>query len=367
MAELSVAERQAGLDLRGVSKTFGATRAVQDVSVAVAPGEFVALLGPSGCGKSTLLRLLAGFERPDAGEIRIGPDLVSRPGYALPPEKRSIGMVFQSYALWPHMTVAENVAFALKVRRLPRAMREDRVRRTLDLVGLGDLGARKPQALSGGQRQRVALARALAVEPDVLLLDEPLANLDAHLREAMQAEFQRLHGAVASTFVYVTHDQAEAMALADRVIVMRGGRVAQADPPRRLYEEPVDADTARFVGGGMVVPAEVVGADGESRVTARILGSLVALRGTGTPGEARQACLRAEGLRLVEPDTPDTVPCTVVATTYAGALSRVTLRPATAGSDAPGDLLVAQTAGRPPRVGETVGVRIEDGWLLPAG
>ncbi|HET6521114.1 MAG TPA: ABC transporter ATP-binding protein, partial [Geminicoccaceae bacterium] len=191
----------AGVTLEDVSKSFDGTRAVRRVRMEVAPGEFVALLGPSGCGKTTLLRLLAGFERPDAGRIAIGNETVAGGGVHVAPERRGIGMVFQSYALWPHMTVADNVGYALKVRRLPRAEREAKVREALHTVGLAELAGRRPAQLSGGQRQRVALARAIVVKPSVLLLDEPLSNLDAKMREEMQIELRRIQRTVGTTMI----------------------------------------------------------------------------------------------------------------------------------------------------------------------
>jgi iron(III) transport system ATP-binding protein len=191
----------ASVGLQGVSKRFGATLAVRNVDLEVADGEFFALLGPSGCGKTTLLRLIAGFEAPDDGTVRLADEIVGRAGWALPPERRRIGMVFQSYALWPHMNVLENVAFSLRVRRVPPTERERRVKEALAMVGLETMATRKPHELSGGQRQRVALARCLAMQPAVVLLDEPLANLDVHLRESMQQEFARFHRKLVATFL----------------------------------------------------------------------------------------------------------------------------------------------------------------------
>ena len=228
----------ASLDVRGLTKRFGRMAAVDRVDLSVRDREFVALLGPSGCGKTTLLRLFAGFEVPDEGELALEGVTVSRAGWALPPEDRRIGMVFQSYALWPHMSVAENVGFSLRVRGMAAEERRKRVAEALDLVGLADFASRRPAQLSGGQRQRVALARCMAMRPALVLLDEPLANLDPHLREAMQSEFRRLHREIGATFVYVTHDQAEAMALADRIVVMDRGRIEQIGEPQQIYREP---------------------------------------------------------------------------------------------------------------------------------
>jgi len=225
--------------LSAVTKRFAGKIAVDRVDLDVAAGEFMALLGPSGCGKTTLLRLLAGFEAPDAGTIKIGSRIVAQAGQAtVPPEARGVGMVFQSYALWPHMNVRENVEYALKVRGMARDARNHRVERALTVVGLPDRAAAMPETLSGGQRQRVALARCIAMEPSVILMDEPLANLDVHLRDSLQAEFHRLHRELGATILYITHDQAEAMALADRVAVMHDGRIQQIAAPRRLYAEP---------------------------------------------------------------------------------------------------------------------------------
>ncbi|HEY8572448.1 ABC transporter ATP-binding protein [Phenylobacterium sp.] len=226
----------------GVSKRFGGTVAVEDVSLDIQEGEFFALLGPSGCGKTTLMRLLAGFEAPDAGRILLdGRDIA-----ALPPHRRPVHMMFQSYALFPHLSVAQNVAFGLK--GLPKAAAAARVEEMLALVRLDGLGARKPHQLSGGQQQRVALARALAPRPRILLLDEPMAALDRKLREETQLELMALQRRLAMTFMIVTHDQDEAMVVADRMAVMQSGRLAQVGPPRELYERPASRAVARFIG-----------------------------------------------------------------------------------------------------------------------
>ncbi|HEU5319742.1 MAG TPA: ABC transporter ATP-binding protein, partial [Methylomirabilota bacterium] len=215
----------AGIQIEGVTKRFGTVAAVRDLSLEVRDREFVTLLGPSGCGKTTLLRLVAGFMAPDAGAIRVGGQTLSTPGAVVPPERRGMGMVFQNYAVWPHKTVYQNVAFGLEVRRVGRAEIRGRVARVLELVNLGGLERRYPSQLSGGQQQRVALARSLVVEPGILLLDEPLSNLDAKLRERMRWELKDLQRRTGITFVYVTHDQSEAMALSDRIAVMHQGEV----------------------------------------------------------------------------------------------------------------------------------------------
>jgi ABC-type Fe3+/spermidine/putrescine transport system ATPase subunit len=243
------------VELRAVTKRYGRTLAVNGVSLQVEEGEFFSLLGPSGCGKTTTLRLVAGFERPDAGEVRIAGERVD----ALPPERRPIGMVFQSYALFPNMTVFGNVAFPLRLRRLPAEKVRKRVLELLEMVHLAGLEGRYPKELSGGQQQRVALARALAREPRVLLLDEPLSALDAKIREELRGELKRLQRETGLTAIYVTHDQEEALALSDRVAVMREGRLEQVDTPRGIYERPRTLFVARFVGQGALVPGEARG------------------------------------------------------------------------------------------------------------
>jgi iron(III) transport system ATP-binding protein len=239
--------------IREVSKRFGAVLAVDRVSLDVEDGELFTLLGPSGCGKTTLLRLVAGFHRPDAGRIRFG----ERDVTDLPPYARNIGMVFQNYALWPHMTVFQNVAYGLRLRRLRGAALEASVAEGLRKVNLSGLGARFPGQLSGGQQQRVALARALVLSPDLLLLDEPLSNLDAKIRVQVRAEIRTLQQELGITTVYVTHDQEEALSLSDRVAVMRDGRVLQLGPPRDLYERPRSRFVADFVGTNNLVPGTV--------------------------------------------------------------------------------------------------------------
>ncbi len=351
----------AGVRLREVTKRFKGVAAVDGVDLEVASGLFVALLGPSGCGKTTLLRLVAGFESPDAGTVAIDDEVVSTATSVVPPERRRIGMVFQSYALWPHMNVADNVGYALKVKSVPAAERKRRVAAALAAVGLADYGRRRPSELSGGQRQRVALARCLAMEPRVVLLDEPLANLDVHLRDSMQAEFRAFHAATGSTMIYVTHDQAEAMALADMVAVMHRGRVEQLAPPADLYHRPATPMVAEFVGRGMVVPALVEGSPDAGRIRASVLGAAVPLRCNGATNSAL-ACLRPEGLELADADAGGCIPARVETLTFTGATTTVHLRVEGTGEDRPLYLHVAEHV--PPR-GSRVGVRIRDGWLIP--
>jgi sn-glycerol 3-phosphate transport system ATP-binding protein len=232
------------ISLDHVSKHWGSMRAVDDVSLTAEEGSLLVLLGPSGCGKSTTLRLIAGLEQPDSGSVTIGGVDVTN----LTPAERKISMVFQSYALFPHLSVAENIVFGLRVRRVSRAERDERLKRVADIVGLSHLLERKPAQLSGGQRQRVALGRAIIAEARVCLMDEPLSNLDAKLRHEMRTEIRSLQQRLGMTMVYVTHDQTEAMTMADRVVLMRDGRIEQNGTPEELYNRPATAFTARFIG-----------------------------------------------------------------------------------------------------------------------
>jgi iron(III) transport system ATP-binding protein len=316
----------AAIDIARVTRRFGDTVAVRELSLQVADREFVTLLGPSGCGKTTLLRLIAGFMAPDEGTIRVGETVLSTPASVVPPERRGMGMVFQNYAVWPHKTVFDNVAFGLHVRHVARAEIRTRVARVLELVNLGGLDARYPGELSGGQQQRVALARSLVVEPAILLLDEPLSNLDAKLRERMRWELKDVQRRTGITFVYVTHDQSEALALSDRIAVMHAGELQQYGTPREVYTRPTNRTVADFMGLVNLIPARVrrPGPDG-----------LVALGGghvveiTLPPslaeGAAAQVVVRPESLRLapVAPGAalvPGTVPGKVVELTFLGNL-----------------------------------------------
>jgi iron(III) transport system ATP-binding protein len=253
------------IGIRGLSKRYGHVAAVDGIDLEVNEGEFVSLLGPSGCGKTTILRCVAGLERPDEGEIRIGERVVvdSGRGVFVPPHKRGIGMVFQSYALWPHMTVFGNVAYPLRAQRRARAEVAARVGDALRIVGLGEHGSRAASALSGGQQQRVALARALASEPSVMLLDEPLSNLDAGLRAQLRHEIRRIHRQVGTTSLYVTHDQVEAIMLSDRILVINGGHVEQVGRPRDILLAPANRWVAGFVGFENFLPGVVAEVDGD--------------------------------------------------------------------------------------------------------
>jgi iron(III) transport system ATP-binding protein len=250
------------LELKGLTKRYGSAAVVKEVSLSVEKGQLVCLLGPSGCGKTTTLRLIAGFVEPDGGEIRVGGRRVSAPGDSEAPERRNMSMIFQSYALWPHMTVMENVTYGLKLRGLTKADAQQRADTILAATKLSQLAQRYPGELSGGQQQRVSLARALVVEPETLLLDEPLSNLDANLREEMRFEIRRLHDKFRYTTVYVTHDQSEAMTTADMIVVMNLGVIEQAGSPEDIYQRPRTEFVARFIGGTNIFKGRWDGTDG---------------------------------------------------------------------------------------------------------
>jgi iron(III) transport system ATP-binding protein len=238
----------AAVSIECLVKNFAGMAAVNDLTLEIKNGEFVSLLGPSGCGKTTTLRLLAGFLQPDAGAIRVNGAVISSSSILLPPERRGMSMIFQSYAVWPHMTVFQNVAYGLKFKKLSRRECDEKTERLLRVVRLEALKERYPGELSGGQQQRVALARALVVEPQILLLDEPLSNLDANLREEMRFEIRRLHEEFGITTVYVTHDQGEAMVASDRIAVMNKGKIIQVGPPQDIFEAPATRFVAEFIG-----------------------------------------------------------------------------------------------------------------------
>jgi iron(III) transport system ATP-binding protein len=299
-----------------VTKRFGAMVAVRDLSVEIRDREFVTLLGPSGCGKTTLLRLVAGFMAPDAGTIRVDGTTLSGPRSVVPPEKRGMGMVFQNYAVWPHKTVYQNVAFGLEVRKVPATEIRTRVARVLELVTLVGLEKRYPSQLSGGQQQRVALARSLVVEPSILLLDEPLSNLDAKLRERMRWELKELQRRTGITFVYVTHDQAEAMALSDRIAVMHLGELMQLGAPREVYTRPANRIVADFMGLVNLIPARVARA-GEVAIAGRRIA--VALPPGAREGQTVQLAIRPENIAVATPPAAG-LPAKVTDVTFLGYL-----------------------------------------------
>ena len=279
-----------------VVKQFGSFVALKEVCVDIQPGELFFLLGPSGCGKTTLLRCIAGFHAPESGRILIGERDVTR----LPPYKRDTGMMFQSYALWPHMTLAENVAFGLEMRKVPRAEIKRRVMEALERVHLADRAKTRPNQLSGGQQQRVALARALVIEPQCLLLDEPLSNLDAKLRLEMRIEIRRICKQAGLTAIYVTHDQKEALSIADRLAVMRDGVIEQIGTPSQVYREPVNSFVAGFIGEGNFIPGRATGVSPAGVTVDTASGTFVAARAAAdlAVGDAVELCIRPEAVRF---------------------------------------------------------------------
>ncbi|HWK63791.1 MAG TPA: ABC transporter ATP-binding protein [Rhizobiaceae bacterium] len=305
------------LELRHISKRFGDHTAVDDVSLRVSKGEFACLVGPSGCGKTTTLRLIAGFDSVDSGSLLLdGVDIAGVPAH-----KRGIGVVFQSYALFPHKTIAENIGFGLKMRGRPRAEIDEAVRKALELVRLGRLGDRLPRQLSGGQQQRVALARALAFQPRLLLMDEPLSNLDAQLREEMRDEIKRVQREVGTTTVFVTHDQAEALAMADRVAVMSAGRLLQYDTPEAVYEKPTDRTVGRFIGKVNTLTGVVIGiTDGIAELRTEEGLALRARCPDAAPGDSLTLMVRFErlGLSSERPNADNVVESKVERRTYLG-------------------------------------------------
>jgi iron(III) transport system ATP-binding protein len=341
-----------GVAIKGLTRHYGDVAAVENLSLDVKPGELVALLGPSGCGKTSTLRLVAGFLGPETGEIWVGERCLSSPTSVVPPERRRMAMIFQSYALWPHMTVAQNVAYGLRFRRsLARAEREKKVSTILDVVQLAGYDARYPGELSGGQQQRVAVARALVVEPEILLLDEPLSNLDANLREEMRFEIRRLHEEFGITTLYVTHDQAEAMVISDRIAVLDRGRVAQVGTADELFHRPRTRFVAEFIGKTNVVDGVAIGPDrvAHGKLTLPVAG------GGLTPGAPVALSIRPHQIDVVEPTEPGALPGTVQRVSFLG--ETVDYQVAIADSD----IVVRVTAPsqRRLRPGEVVGLRIE--------
>jgi iron(III) transport system ATP-binding protein len=292
-----------------LTKTFAGRAAVDNVSFSVADGEFVSLLGPSGCGKTTTLRCIAGLELPDRGLITIGPTVVNdvANNIAVPPYHRNIGMVFQSYAIWPHMTVFENVAFPLRIKHLPRAEITQRVIRALLMVGLDKFGERSAQQLSGGQQQRVAVARAIVQSPDIMLFDEPLSNLDAKLRDQTRAEIRKLQRELGIAAVYVTHDQAEALSISDRIIVMDQGRVVQEGTPREIYDRPVHEFVAGVIGAANFLDIKLAPEPGNKVSVQLSTGARFSLA-AANGGSSRRLMLRPDRLTIEERDVLRPIP-----------------------------------------------------------
>ncbi|MGX1096237.1 ABC transporter ATP-binding protein [Amorphus sp. MBR-141] len=346
------------ITLKDIRKSFGADAAVAGVSLDIAPGEFFVVLGPSGCGKSTLLRLIAGLETLDAGEVAIAGRPVAGPGLNLAPEDRRVGVVFQSYALWPHMSVAENVAFPIRTEGVDRTTRERRTEACLATVELLPYADRRPAELSGGQRQRVALARCLAQRADTILMDEPLANLDPHLRHAMEEELARFHASSDATTLYITHDQREAMALADRVAIMWQGRILQAASPETVYRQPADERVARFIGRSAIVDATVTAVSG-GRAHVEIAGRTLEIpAATGTVEGPARLMVRPDDAVAAPAD--DGMAATVERATYRGGFWET--HAAVEGLGEPLILNLPDKAAP----GERIHVRIANAWLLPA-
>jgi spermidine/putrescine transport system ATP-binding protein len=315
------------LSIEKVSRHFGPLKAVDGVTLHIAQGEIFSLLGPSGCGKTTLLKMLAGFEKPDAGRLILNGQDVT----ALPPERRPVNTVFQNYALFPHLSVWENIAFGLRIAGKKKAEIQTAVQRMLEMIQLGDHARKRPAQLSGGQRQRVAIARALVNEPKVLLLDEPLAALDLKLRQHMLAELQAIHAQVGTTFVYVTHDQGEALSLSHRIAVMEAGRVVQVDAPRALYEAPATGFVAGFIGDANFLEAvvEEPPAGGFVKVKIEGVGSMQAVGRDGlTIGQPVRVMIRPEKLYLMpdggaEDEGRNVAKVRIEAVTYFGPYTRL--------------------------------------------
>ena len=309
--------------LKGISKIFGKLRAVDGVSLEIEDGDFFTLLGPSGCGKTTLLRVIAGFYPPDEGEVYFGERLMND----VPPHRRETGMVFQNYALFPHLNVRENIAYGLRVRKVPDGEMDARIGDVIRSVRLDGLEKRFPGQLSGGQQQRVALARALVISPQILLMDEPLSNLDAKLRVAMREEIRRIQKDLRITTIYVTHDQEEAMAVSDRIAILNLGKLEQLGAPDEIYFNPCSRFAAEFMGGSNILELTALGYDeGSSRLRAESGGEPLTLCIPRPAGERICLSVRPEWVRIVEDGGDDTIEGTVESTTFLGALVRYRVR-----------------------------------------
>jgi iron(III) transport system ATP-binding protein len=350
----------AHLEIAGLRKAYGQSQVIAGVDLSVASGEFFTLLGPSGCGKTTTLRCIAGFIAPDAGDIRVGGASV----LAMPPARRDFGVVFQNYALFPHLTVSENVGYGLRSRRVPRDDMAHRVGEALDMVQLSELKDRLPRELSGGQQQRVALARAIVVQPRLLLLDEPLANLDAQLRQDLRWLIRRVQQAQGATAIYVTHDHAEAMAISDRIAVMRQGLIAQVGTPREIYQRPVEEYVAGFTGESNTLSARVTFKADAGRYRVAVAGGELLVSGPSdlTVGAECRLLVRPESLALAEGDAAG-LPVRLDTLIYAGAFQRCEVL------TADGQRLVFQMPVRQQlALGDTLALAVdpEQAWLMKA-
>ncbi|TLP49305.1 MULTISPECIES: ABC transporter ATP-binding protein [Cohaesibacter] len=349
----------AKLSFDRVSKRFGDVDVLKAVSLDIEDGELIALLGPSGCGKTTMLRLAAGFEHPNAGIIAKDNAILSNESIHLAPEERNMGIVFQSYALWPHMSVADNIAYPLKIRRVSQRELDETLSMALDVVSLTNFADASPSTLSGGQRQRVALARCLVMNPDAVLLDEPLANLDAHLREVMQQTFMDFHARTQTTMVYVTHDQAEAMAMADRIAVMFDGEIAQVARPQDLYQQPANERVARFIGQSAILTGHLEGCGGGATRDVVVNGQVFKVRQSESvnglaDASAVRVCVRPEHVQLHQECG---LAARVSGCSYLGERYRLHLQ-------MPDETSVAAYANQPAKIGEMLRFTFTDGWAF---
>ncbi len=342
-----------GIEVQDLGKEYEGTPAVGSVSFHIAPQELFVIVGESGCGKSTLLRLIAGLETPDRGTIRLHGETVATEGLFVSPEARATGFVFQSYALWPHMTVLDNVAFPLEASGIPRKVAAEQAAPHLETVSLKHLAERKPDALSGGQRQRVALARCLAGGAKTILMDEPLANLDPHLRATMERELLAFHRSSGATTIYITHDQREAMALADRMAVMRNGTFLQIGTPQDIYDRPRSRDVAEFIGQGVVVPVRYA----ENRAELDGLAFPAEAVAGQAPGAAL-AILRPEAIEILPEGETEGLAGTIRGTFYRGGTWEAELELAS------GSVLTL-SHGAPLEPGQTLYIRVSRAWILP--
>jgi len=347
------------VEFERVQKSYdGEILVVKDLNLSMPKGEFLTMLGPSGSGKTTCLMMLAGFETATHGDIRLGGISINN----IPPHKRGIGMVFQNYALFPHMTIAENLSFPLEVRKMGKSLREEKVMRALDMVEMGAFGGRRPAQLSGGQQQRIALARALVFEPELVLMDEPLGALDKQLREKMQFEITHLAHRLGITVVYVTHDQTEALTMSDRVAVFDDGRIQQLDPPDKLYEEPQNSFVAQFIGENNTLEGVVKEISGGVALVQLDNGDLIDAKpvNVSQPGERTRVSIRPERVEYNKDRMPEgahTLKAEVMEFIYMGDIFRTRLR--VAGKD---DFFV-KTRNAPDQLRLTPGQEIEIGWL----